>query len=241
MSRRDLDTTLAFVDAIDRAGSIEAVSETLLDIVKPYGFSAVLAGIIPTPGMSVRQQLSNVVLHRWPHEWSRRYFAQGYLYSDPTIDRLTSRTDPFLWSEIEPAYRDSAAARRVMNEAGQFGLSVGFTVPMLTLEGQSAGLSIAGTQAELPPFLRGGFPLLAVYAFARAISRDDESPPVKLTARESDVLHWIAEGKTDWEIGKILHVSEHLVDKVARQIRIKIGAANRVQAVALALRHKIIC
>jgi len=54
------------------------------------------------------------------------------------------------------------------------------------------------------------------------------------------VLQWIAEGKSDWEISKILHVSEHLVDKMARQIRIKFGATNRTQAVAQALRHKII-
>jgi LuxR family quorum sensing-dependent transcriptional regulator len=128
-----------------------------------------------------------------------------------------------------------------MNEASDFGLSVGFTVPMLTLDRQSAGLSIAGKNAELPLELRASLQLLAIYSFARAITLADKPPPqVKLTRRETDVLRWIAEGKTDWEISKILNVSEHLIDKVARQIRTKFGAANRVQAVAQALRQRII-
>jgi LuxR family quorum sensing-dependent transcriptional regulator len=79
-----------------------------------------------------------------------------------------------------------------------------------------------------------------MYSFARAISLAQAPPPVKLTVREIDVLKWIAEGKTDWEISKILHVSEHLVDKMARQIRAKFGTTNRIQAVVQALRQRII-
>src|ERR1700761_2650906 len=240
MSRRSLDETLSFIAAVDRAGSADAVAETVLSIVKPFGFSQVFAGIIPVPGMSAQQQLANVVLHRWPEKWSQRYFSQGYLFEDPTIRRVTTSTEPFLWSELRPSYRDLPSARRVMDEATEFDLGFGFTVPMLTLEGQTAGFSIASDRGELPPHYRGALQLLSMYAFGRALSLIDEPPPVRLTPREADVLQWIAEGKSDWEISKILHVSEHLVDKRARQIRVKFGAANRTQAVAQALRHRII-
>jgi LuxR family quorum sensing-dependent transcriptional regulator len=240
MSRRNLDDTLAFIAAIDRAATPDAVSETVLSVVRPLGFTQVFAGIIPTPGMSMQQQVSNVVLHRWPDKWSQRYFSQGYLFEDPTIKRVTSSTEPFLWSELESSCKDNLPARRVMGEAREFNLGFGFTVPMLTLDGQSAGFSIASDRGELPPHFRGRLQLLAMYAFARALTMADEPLPIKLTPREADVLHWIAEGKTDWEISKILHVSEHTVDKMARQIRTKFGAANRTQAVAQALRHRII-
>jgi LuxR family transcriptional regulator, quorum-sensing system regulator BjaR1 len=240
MSRRSLDETLAFIAAIDRAATPDAISETVLSVVRPLGFTQVLAGIIPLPGMSMQQQIANVVLHRWPDQWSRRYFSQGYLFEDPTIRRVTTSTEPFLWSEAESSCGDSAAAKRVMGEAREFELGFGFTVPMLTLDGQSAGFSIASNRAELPPHFRGRLQLLAMYAFARALTMADAPPPVRLTPREADVLHWIAEGKSDWEISRILHVSEHLVDKMARQIRLKFGAANRTQAVAQALRHRII-
>jgi LuxR family transcriptional regulator, quorum-sensing system regulator BjaR1 len=240
MSRRSLDETLSFIAAVDRAGSPDAVAETVLSVVKPFGFSQVFAGIIPVPGMSAQQQVANVVLHRWPDKWSQRYFAQGYLFDDPTIQRVTTSTEPFLWSELEGGYRRRSSASRIMNEAREFDLGFGFTVPMLTLDGQSAGFSIASDRGELPPHYRGALQLLAMYSFGRALSLIDVPPPVKLTPREADVLQWIAEGKSDWEISKILHVSEHLVDKMARQIRLKFGAANRTQAVAQALRHRII-
>jgi LuxR family quorum sensing-dependent transcriptional regulator len=237
MSRRSLDETLSFIAAVDRAGSADAVAETVLSVVRPFGFSQVFAGIIPTPGMSAQQQVANVVLHRWPDQWSQRYFSQGYLFDDPAIQRVTTSTEPFLWSELVD---DRPSAKRIMGEAREFDLGYGFTVPMLTLDGQSAGFSIASDRGELPPHYRGRLQLLAMYAFGRALSLVDMPPAVKLTPREADVLQWIAEGKSDWEISKILHVSEHLVDKMARQIRIKFGATNRTQAVAQALRHRII-
>jgi LuxR family transcriptional regulator, quorum-sensing system regulator BjaR1 len=240
MSRRSLDETLSFLAAIDRAGSADAVAETVLSVVKPLGFSRLLAGIIPVPGMSAQQQVANIVLHRWPDQWSQRYFSQGYIFDDPTIQRVTTSMEPFLWSELEGAYRDRPSARRIMDEARECHLGFGFTVPMLTLDGQVAGFSIASDRGELPPHRRGALQFLAIYAFGRALSLVDMPPPVKLTPRETDVLQWIAEGKSDWEISKILHVSEHLVDKMARQIRNKFGAANRTQAVAQALRHRII-
>ena len=239
MSRRSLDETLAVIAAIDRAATPDAISEAVLSVVRPLGFTQALAGIIPLPGMSMQQQIAGVVLHRWPDQWSRRYFSQGYLLEDPTIRRLAASSEPFLWSEVETSC-DSAAAKRVMGEAKEFELGFGFTVPMLTLDGQLAGFSIASGRAELPPHFRSRLQLLAMYAFARALVMAEAPPPVKLTPREADVLHWIAEGKSDWEISMILHVSEHLVDKMARQIRLKFGAANRTQAVAQALRHRII-
>ena len=55
-----------------------------------------------------------------------------------------------------------------------------------------------------------------------------------------DILQWMAEGKSDWEIGVILTVSEHFVDKIARQLRAKLNATNRTQTVATALRHNLI-
>lgn len=240
MSRRNLDETLSFIAAVDGARSADGVADVFLSLVSPFGFSRVFAGIIPSPGMSMQQQVANVVLHRWPDEWSRRYFSQGYLFDDPAIDRVTRSTEPFLWSELEESYRGHPFAKRIMGEATEFKLGFGFTVPMRTLGGQSAGFSIASEYGELPPHCRASLQLLAMYSFGRALSLAEMPPAVKLTAREADVLQWIAEGKTDWEISKILHVSEHLVDKMARQIRIKFGAANRTQAVAQALRHRII-
>jgi LuxR family quorum sensing-dependent transcriptional regulator len=50
----------------------------------------------------------------------------------------------------------------------------------------------------------------------------------------------VARGKSAWEIGEILHITKRTVDEHVRTAVRKLGAANRTQAVAIALRRRII-
>lgn len=69
-----------------------------------------------------------------------------------------------------------------------------------------------------------------------AAAHDPAAPA--LTRRERDVMAYVAEGKTDWEIGVILNLSETTARFHADNARRKLGAVNRAHAVAryLALR-----
>jgi len=51
-----------------------------------------------------------------------------------------------------------------------------------------------------------------------------------LTARESDVLLWIAKGKSNRDIGEILGLSARTVNKHLEQIYVKLGVENRASA-----------
>ena len=57
-----------------------------------------------------------------------------------------------------------------------------------------------------------------------------------LTKREAEVLHWIACGKTNREIGQILDISPRTVNKHLEQVFRKVGVENRTAAAAVALR-----
>lgn len=57
-----------------------------------------------------------------------------------------------------------------------------------------------------------------------------------LTLRESDVLLWIANGKTNREIGQILDMSPRTVNKHLEQVFRKLGVENRTAAAASAIR-----
>jgi DNA-binding CsgD family transcriptional regulator len=57
-----------------------------------------------------------------------------------------------------------------------------------------------------------------------------------LTARERDVLAYVAEGHGNREIGQILGISEHTVKFHLASIYGKLGAGNRTEAVQHALR-----
>ncbi len=61
-----------------------------------------------------------------------------------------------------------------------------------------------------------------------------------LTPREVEVLTWAARGKAAWEIGEILHIAKRTVDEHIQTAVQKLGAANRTQAVAIALLTRII-
>ncbi len=56
-----------------------------------------------------------------------------------------------------------------------------------------------------------------------------------LTAREIEVLHWIARGKSDWEIGEILQISAKTVNFHVENSKRKFGVPTRIQAVVLAI------
>ena len=61
----------------------------------------------------------------------------------------------------------------------------------------------------------------------------------RLTRREREVLAWSAQGKTAWEIGEILNIAKRTVDEHAQTAMRKLGATNRTQAVAIAIRERL--
>jgi DNA-binding CsgD family transcriptional regulator len=51
-----------------------------------------------------------------------------------------------------------------------------------------------------------------------------------VTQRESEVLAWIAKGKSNRDIGEILGLSSRTVNKHLEQIYVKLGVENRASA-----------
>src|SRR5436190_23278121 len=54
--------------------------------------------------------------------------------------------------------------------------------------------------------------------------------PATLTAREHEVLHWVAEGKANGDIGRILGCAERTVKKHLQHIFPKLGVETRTAA-----------
>lgn len=62
----------------------------------------------------------------------------------------------------------------------------------------------------------------------------------KITGKELEVLKWIVEGKSTWEISVILNRSERVIKWHINNIMRKLDAVNRTHAAIIALRQKII-
>lgn len=54
-----------------------------------------------------------------------------------------------------------------------------------------------------------------------------------LTTKETQIISWVSEGKTSWEIGKILLISERTVKFHLKNIYNKFNVVNRAQAVSV--------
>jgi DNA-binding CsgD family transcriptional regulator len=76
-----------------------------------------------------------------------------------------------------------------------------------------------------------------IEAFQRAHKRLTPDRPDGLTARETEVLALIASGKSTREISEALVLSARTTARHVTNIYAKIGARNRVEATAYALRH----
>ena len=71
-------------------------------------------------------------------------------------------------------------------------------------------------------------------------SRRARKTPHSLAARECEVLKWVARGKPAREIAEILDITKRTVDAHVHSSIGKIGAVNRTNAVAIAIRNRLI-
>lgn len=62
----------------------------------------------------------------------------------------------------------------------------------------------------------------------------------KVTQREVEVLKWLAQGKSTWEVSVILNRSESVIKYHVTNLMEKLYAQNRTHAVAIALRQGLI-
>jgi LuxR family quorum sensing-dependent transcriptional regulator len=113
--------------------------------------------------------------------------------------------------------------------------------PPVRLDGSTRTVSLGDEAAELSSVEFGMVTLAASCAIGRAMQlqgkRARRTDPTDLTPRERECLQWAAIGKSEWEISRILGISEHTSEKHLLNAKTKLGAANRVQAVAEAIRR----
>jgi LuxR family quorum sensing-dependent transcriptional regulator len=81
--------------------------------------------------------------------------------------------------------------------------------------------------------------LYAADRICRLRAAQSAQKPV-LTNRQREVLTWAAAGKSAWEMGEILNISTRTVEEHAQQALERLGAVNRTQAVAIAIRDRLI-
>lgn len=83
--------------------------------------------------------------------------------------------------------------------------------------------------------------MLCAYLWSKLNAESPRPAPVDpLSERERECLFWVSEGKTTDEVALILDVSANTVNRYILHATQKLSAANRVMAIAVAIRHGLI-
>jgi DNA-binding CsgD family transcriptional regulator len=160
---------------------------------------------------------------------------------DPVIIQALENAEPFEWGLSSRTIIRSNPQRELFEEAAKFGISYGFTVPIHDGRGPIAAVTFAADEHRTAPSSRRieehrrALQLMAMYFHAHArrkLAPDRAVDGILLSPREFECLEWAAQGKSAWEIGRILDISRRTASFHLDNAKAKLGVHSICQAVA---------
>ncbi|MFM8900272.1 MAG: LuxR family transcriptional regulator [Burkholderiales bacterium] len=180
-----------------------------------------------------------VTIDNTPENFRERFEAADRRVKDPVMQHCKISGRPIIWDQStyvqvglgehweEQAsfgYREGIAMALHLAGGHHFFLGVDSDGP-LTRDNERLTRVVADLQL---------FTVYAQEAASRVIEiprRESPEPPLRpLTAREVDALRWTFEGKTAWEVGKILGITERTAVFHVNNAMHKLGCISKHQA-----------
>ena len=226
---------------LNEAACEQQLRDALAETTARLGFSYfALAQHVP----KVKEQ--GFRLHSYPETWEHIYDAQDLTISDP-VHRASQRTSiGFAWADLPRLIALTTTDKRILARARGRGLGDGFTVPAHVPGEVNGTCTFAmATGRTLPKRALPIAQLAGAFAFesARRIwqQRTRTVPArITLTDRQRDCVLWMAQGKSDWAISRILDIGTHTVSQHLHQARERMGVDNRTSLAVWALYDGII-
>jgi DNA-binding CsgD family transcriptional regulator len=186
-------------------------------------------------------QSLDVVNINYPSEWVELYVARNYQQIDPVLKENFESFRIQYWADT---YRKMSPPKVFLSLAEGFGLARGYTHGVRSFTGEEGSLfSFSGGTVE---HCERTATILDVFiphlhqALCRAVKCESTRTAGELSFREKEVLRWMTQGKSTWDISRILHISERTVHFHGQNIKQKLNASSRSHAVAIAVNAGII-
>ncbi|WP_284945109.1 helix-turn-helix transcriptional regulator [Acidisoma cladoniae] len=209
---------------------------SFMAVLRPFGINAFAFGQAPTSG-----GLGALSIVCWP-KWIEYYAINGFAHYDSAIDEMQSSPEPFTWTELKRRRPDKGA--RVFDACRRLGWADGFLVPVDMPGTQRGFVSLAAPASlrRLDSDRRTEITHLsrAAYSQAQALGVDPQPLAPRLPPRELQALSLVADGRNDSDIAAIMAISPSTAHAHVERAKRRLGANTRAQAVALALRAKIL-
>lgn len=226
-----------FFDVVEQLGVKKRPSDAFLkSIARRYGLNHVVYFTINMPVTTDGPYYATT----YSSEWVSHYLLQNYASIDPALHKTLGGILPVDWTTID---KTAAHIRKFFGEAVDFGVgNQGLSFPIRGLYRETAVFSLAAnlSSGEWQTYARHymrDFQIIGHFIHNRMFEAlgVDTSPGSPLLERELECLRWCAIGKTKWETGEILGISERTVKFHLDQARHKLNCMNVTHAVAKAL------
>ena len=179
----------------------------------------------------------------YSNEWLYTYGKHSYAAVDPVLQALLSNFKTQVW---EQTYKTTSSPRQCefIEEAHSYGLKHGITTGLPDRSRKFASFfSFAGGDPQDTRRYKGLIEYLIPYLH-RVLMANTQTPlsnrVMGLSGRETSVLIWMKQGKTNWEISRILGITERTVRFHVESIFGKLDVSSRTQAVAFAMEQGLL-
>lgn len=183
-----------------------------------------------------------IALSNYPQFWIDQYLSDAVVNFDPVLLASQRTGVGFAWDQIPKLINFSEHHRQIVERTKLAGIGDGFTVPA-NIPGELSGSCnfAVRTGSQAPPANFAMAQLVGSFAFQAARNIVERSrgyqdfSKVELTERQLECIVLVARGKTDWEISKILNISEETVKQHIANARERYDVTKRMQVVLRAL------
>jgi LuxR family transcriptional regulator, quorum-sensing system regulator BjaR1 len=229
---------LDLIEHINRLAKIELVVDVMADAFEEFGATGMLV-IRAEPG---HKPQAEVLASRVHPDALQLYSGRRYARYSPILKRARHSLEPFFWTVDALLSESDPHAREMGHLAAKYGVRAGFMIPVHGPDGLKGGVSIMGPDMQVSRHDAPAVHNLGLYGFIRLhkLKRHHPGADLGLSSRERDVLIWSARGKSAAETADILRITRRTVEQHVQNICRKLGARNRTQAVALAVRDGVI-
>lgn len=224
---------LEFIELCASLKDVAEIERHLYAVLAQFGYAYVACSSHVDP---LKPGPLAVSMCNYPLPWQQHYSQNNYAHIDAVFCRARSSALPFDWTEL--AGKLSREQRRMFDEAAEFGIRGGETLPLNVPNAIASSCSLVPGPERVDPHIRPAVHMVALYAFETALARmlGDRRPKTPLLPpRERQVVTLIGMNKGDEVIAEILGISVDTVRTYIKRAKDRYGVAGRTSLVIKAL------
>lgn len=235
-SKKELSTMLDIIHSTLACKNEDGIKEILgrLTQLVSADYSICGFGKGASDGLADTPQVIN---GSYPLEWLMIYGKEQLYFKDPIIWHNFQHPGAQLWDDTYQKYSDKLS-RSFVTRSKEFGLRHGVSGGIYDgSTGLSTIFTFAGPKRTFTEHEKDIMEMITphLHQVLVRMQKENQNPLAQLSSREKEVIRWIKEGKTNWEISMILNISERTVKFHVQNIERKLNAVNKAHAIAIAL------